>query len=176
MKILMLIDALDVGGAETHVEILADELAKMGNEIIVASTGGKIGARMSRRGIKMLFLPPLSKKTSSKKRKSYSLFVSGYLSAQKTLTNLIIKEKPDLIHAHTRRTAFLISWICKRHKVPLIVTAHAKFSMKFPKNLLSKWGDGTISVSDDIKNHLEFYGAHTNKIKVIHNGVSIPNS
>ena len=41
MKILILIDTLDIGGAESHVEVLATELRYMGHEVIVASAGGK---------------------------------------------------------------------------------------------------------------------------------------
>ena len=55
MKILMLIDSLDVGGAETHVETLALELVKMGCEVSIASNGGKIAQMLEGEGVKQLF-------------------------------------------------------------------------------------------------------------------------
>ena len=60
MKILMLIDSLDVGGAETHVETLVLELVKMGCEVSVASNGGKIAQKLESEGIKQLFLPSVT--------------------------------------------------------------------------------------------------------------------
>ena len=47
-------------------------------------------------------------------------------------------------------------------------------SMKFTKNLLSVWGDGTIAVSEDIKKHLALHGAPVKSIEVIFNGVKLP--
>jgi hypothetical protein len=46
--------------------------------------------------------------------------------------------------------------------------------MKFPKNLLSKWGDGTICVSEDIKNHLLEYKIASKQLCIIANGVKLP--
>ena len=46
MKILMLIDSLGVGGAETHVETLAQDLATLGCEVVVASSGGAIADKL----------------------------------------------------------------------------------------------------------------------------------
>ena len=46
MKILILTDRLDVGGAETHIALLARELIKDGHEVTVASSGGAIAERL----------------------------------------------------------------------------------------------------------------------------------
>ena len=159
MKILMLTDSLNIGGAETHVETLAVELYKMGHEVAVASSGGEIAKRMSSSGIRHLFLPMPKQLALS------SELVGKYIE----------RERPDVVHAHTRRCALIALAPCKKAKIPLITTAHALFSMRFPKNLISRWGDATISVSSDIKDHLV---RHTNlispQIEVIHNGVALP--
>ena len=41
MRILLVTMAMDIGGAETHILELAKELKRRGNEIFVASNGGK---------------------------------------------------------------------------------------------------------------------------------------
>ena len=171
MKILMLIDSMDMGGAETHVEILASELVATGNEITVACAGGKISERMAHGKINFISLPPI---TSNAPKYSNSSLPCRILFSKRILSRLIKKEKPDIVHAHTRRTAFISQGICKRYKIPLVVTAHAQFSMRFPKNLLSKWGDGTIAVSEDIKNHVALYGARVKRLEIIFNGVKLP--
>ena len=42
MKILLLTDKMDIGGAETHVFSLARELHRAGNRVAVASSGGAL--------------------------------------------------------------------------------------------------------------------------------------
>ena len=171
MKILMLIDSMNVGGAETHVETLSGELANMGHSVTLASAGGKICKRMARDKIKLVLLPPI---TPSAEKTVKNSLICRIFTARKILSRLIKKEKPDVVHAHTRRTALLSHAICKALKIPLIVSAHAMLSMKFPKNLLSVWGDGTIAVSEDIKKHLALHGAPVKSIEVIFNGVKLP--
>jgi glycosyltransferase involved in cell wall biosynthesis len=169
MKILMLIDSLGIGGAETHVEALACELSKLGHSVCVVSSGGIIANRMKKMGIKNVYLPPITHEKS--------LNLPNLLNCLKNLQIIrshIKAEAPDIVHAHTRKTAFLVDKLCKKYKIPLVVTAHALFSMNFPKNILSKWGDATIAVSDDIKNHLITHNAKIKSIKVINNGVKMP--
>lgn len=200
MKILMLSDALEVGGAETHIETLALALVNRGCKVSVASAGGEVAQRLKKSGIQMLSIPDVRKKQTSqapyppKPREKHSSQTISPSTAQgkKALLSLplslkcllarelirryIDREHPDVVHAHTRRMAFLAFRICKMRKIPLVTTAHAMFSMKFPKNLLSKWGDGTIAVSEDIKHHLISCGAvREDQIKVIPNGVKIKN-
>ena len=168
MKILLLIDALEIGGAETHVELLATELKLMGHDITVASAGGEIHNRLVENGIKCICLPKIDKFLTLDLS-----YAHQFLCQKRAVARLITRIHPHIVHAHTRRTAFFAYKTCKRYKIPLIVTAHAKFSMKFPKNALSKWGDTTISVSEDIKNHLVQHGVAQENIEIIPNGVNI---
>ena len=170
MKILLLIDNLHSGGAETHVELLARELLALGHEVCVASSGGAIADRLALLGIKQLRLPLLK---INKKSNLLSLLYRCTLS-KNLISRYIHKEKPEIIHAHTRKMAFLVHSISRKAKIPLIVTAHSRASMQFPKNLLSKWGDLTIAVSQDIKTHLIANGIPSCQIEVINNGVYFP--
>ena len=164
MKILMLIDSLDVGGAESHVETLADGLSALGCEVAVASAWGKTAEKMVKNGIKWLPLPPLHSK--------FAPNPVNLARAKKLINRYADELKPDIIHAHTRMTALLARGICKKRKIPLVTTAHALFSMKFPKNLLSTWGDATICVSEDIAHHLQKNSpTPPQNVKIIRNGI-----
>jgi glycosyltransferase involved in cell wall biosynthesis len=174
MKILFLIDALEIGGAETHVELLATELKSMGHEIVVASGGGKIHNRLIKNGIKCIHLPKIEAINPTSKLWTCKMpYACQLLSQKRAVACLIDRINPHIVHAHTRRTAFFAHQICKKQKIPLVVTVHAKFSMKFPKKALSKWGDTTIAVSEDIKNHLVQHGVAQENIEIIPNGVNI---
>ena len=174
MKILLLIDSLDIGGAETHVEILAIELKSMGHEVVIASGGGKIHDRLIKNGIKCICLPQIEPSKQTLKSWVLKPFpIQQYLRQKRAVSRLITQLNPHIVHTHTRRTAFFAHKTCKKLKIPLIVTAHAKFSMNFPKKALSKWGDTTIAVSEDIKNHLVQHRVAHEKIEIIPNGVQI---
>ncbi|MGM9631564.1 MAG: glycosyltransferase [Eubacteriales bacterium] len=160
MKILMLIDSLEVGGAETHVETLARELCALGCGVAVASGGGEVARRLAQNGVRHIRFPGSA---------PASLFASIFA--------IIARENPDVVHAHTRKTAFCAHFACKALGIPLVMTAHARFSMSEPKKLLSKWGDATISVSRDIKNHLLLNTRLApSQITVIENGIKIENN
>lgn len=173
MKILMLIDSLRVGGAETHVETLAAELTRTGHRVVIASSGGKIAEKLKKQGVKHLSLPNISGRNDgcADVQVPLALRVSA---ARELISHYIAREHPDMVHAHTRRTALLAAGACKKYNLPLVTTAHAMFSMDFPRNLISEWGDGTIAVSEDIKNHLIKHSqVATDKILVIENGVRL---
>ena len=52
MKILLLIDSLGVGGAETHVYDLARELSRVGHSVTVASCGGELARNLRACGVR----------------------------------------------------------------------------------------------------------------------------
>ena len=174
MKILMLIDSLGVGGAETHVCTLASELVKRGHLVYIGSCGGELSTDCLRDGAHLLPLPKATPMDNSR--------IFGGVQSLMTLLatkHMIIKRltrlRPDIVHAHTRRMAFLVSTPCKRLGIPLVTTAHALFSAKGIRAMLSRWGDSTIAVSEDIAEHLVYrYALSQNKITVIPNGVAIP--
>ena len=172
MKILMLIDSLEIGGAETHTITLAKEISRKGHKVEVVSAGGKLLQKLRDVGIKHTKIPNICANT----RKNAIPLPIRLLVARNIICRNVRPHRPDVVHAHTRRMAFLARGICRAEKIPLVTTAHAKFSMRAPKRALSKWGDGTIAVSEDIKNHLL---ANTSippqQIKVIFNGIEIPN-
>lgn len=171
MKILMIADSLDIGGMETHVETLAGALRGLGVEIVIATSGGKIAKRMKKDGFKVLPLPDVRPGVQGSVPSSLRL-----LQAREVIARYIDSERPNIVHAHTRRASFVSASLCKRRKTPLICTAHAKFSMNRPRDLLSAWGDGTICVSEDIKEHLFQQPEVAKKgVKVINNGINIPN-
>lgn len=179
MKILMLIDSLDTGGAETHVLILSSHLKKKGCEIVIASEGGNLVENFKKNGIKHINLPSFNtiweEKNGQRERKNSISPLLDFLSTQRNLKKIIEYERPHIVHAHTRKTAFLARVICKRANIPLICTAHAMFSMEIIKNSLSHWGDGTIAVSEDIALHLKKNAVFKpQQTKVIRNGVEIP--
>lgn len=182
MKILLLIDRLDIGGAETHVASLARALAARGNRVTVASSGGVLEQGLTSDGVQTAHLD--------------DRFVRSFAANVARLLRLVRKEQPDVIHAHTRRTALLLRavktlislapsrflekptdlWEGYRRRTlwrvaapACIVTAHARFRPRYRH--LSYWGDATVAVSDDLADHLASAFGVQRRVTVIPNGI-----
>ena len=162
MHILMATMKLDIGGAETHIIELSKALKKRGIEITVASNGGAYEAELEEAGINHVKIPFHSKSPSC------------MYTAYKLLRDLIFKEKFDVVHAHARIPAFLCSLLNRRYHFRFVTTAHWVFSTRFPYNLLTRWGDRSLAVSDDIKKYLiDSYGIQGDNIRVTINGIDL---
>ncbi len=179
MRILMLIDRLDIGGAETHVLTLAAALQRTGAQVTVLSFGGTLESKLRADGVRCLHFPaPMSSGI-------------GCLRNLAFLRRLVRRSRYDVIHAHTRRCALLLRllprlatksaaapWQCyrlrsvRRALAPLrVVTAHAAFAPRFSR--LSYWGEATLAVSEDIRTHLRRHFGVTHPVRVLPNGVEL---
>ncbi len=157
MKILILADTLDVGGAETHIYELLRSLFSMGHEVFVYSGGGLTAKRIEKLGIKVY-------KTDAITRLPYST-----ARALLELSVLIKKLKPDIIHAHTRRTLFLSRIVCGVLGFPLTFTAHANFKLGI-KRLLTLPPKRILAVSEDIGARFKSLGCE--EAVIVNNGVN----
>ena len=172
MKILIITDSLDVGGAETHIEALALSLCELGCDVVIASQGGQIADKLKTSKIAVLTLPSFTVTAHRKTNQAQSFSFLSYSVSKEVLKRIIRRERPDIVHAHTRKTAFLARSICDRAKIPLITTAHAMFTMSIVKSALSVWGDGTIAISEDIKEHIIKKSLFKpKKVSIIRNGI-----
>lgn len=160
IKILMLISSLDVGGVETHVYELSRALVRLGAEVSVASNDGVLAKKLSSFGIRHISLPIDS-------RAPRSLFRS-YKGVCKILQN----ENFDVVHAHSRIAAYIGNAVAKRYGVSFVTTVHAKFSLSPLKRRMSRWGEYSSAVSEDLADYLsENYRISRERIRVIPNGI-----
>ncbi|MBR0443003.1 MAG: glycosyltransferase [Clostridia bacterium] len=188
MKILLLIDALDIGGAETHVITLAKGLNESGHEVSVLSSGGDLEEKLAECGVRVLRF------CASVTGAAFGLALIRHVAFLRRLQK---QHGFDILHAHTRRTAVMLRALrlCERLfglRLPprlrapclpyrrrarrrlalpaLIVTAHAKFAPRYRR--LSFWGDATVAVSADLKQHVSgAFGVPNERIRVVVNGI-----
>ncbi len=156
----MLCDSLGIGGAETHVVTLALGLIDRQNEVTLISAGGVYEDKLRCAGVEILYAP---------------LNLRDVRSITKSL-GVIKKNLPkyDIIHAHTRLSAYLATLARGKYTLPkIVVSAHLNFSKK-GLGRFSKWGDITLAVSEDIKEHLiKAYGVNENRIILTKNGIDL---
>ena len=160
MKILMLTDKMGIGGAETHIFALSKELIKKGHSITLISAGGVFADKLCEIGA-ICISAPMDRRD-----------LKSILICRRVLKNEMANF--DIIHAHTRFTATLACLIRGRGRLPkIITTAHLPFSRQ-GIGKLTKWGDHTLAVSNDIKAHLiSVYGLPENRVTVTKNGIDL---
>lgn len=162
MRVLMATMQLDIGGAETHIVELSKALARRGVEVLVASNGGAYERELAEAGIRHIKVPFHSKNPLCLRR------------AYRLLKQIIFENQIDVVHAHARIPAFLCGLLHNRYHFRFVTTAHWVFSTRFPYNLLTRWGDRSLAVSDDIKTYLtENYGINPEQIRVTINGIDL---
>lgn len=142
MKVLLATMGLGIGGAETHIVELSKGLKKKGIEVVVASNGGEYVKELEDAGI-IHYIVPMHNKNIFNVIKSYGL-----------LKNIITKEKINIVHGHARIPSFICARLKKQMNFPFVTTAHWTFTTKHGLKYITKWGDKTIAVSEDIKKYL----------------------
>lgn len=160
MKVLMATMRLEIGGAETHIVELSKALKRRGIDVYVASSGGVYEKELADAGIEHIYVPMSGKNPKD------------VITAYRTLKNIIIDKKIDVVHGHARIPCFILNLIKKSVNFRFVTTAHWVFSLKFPYKHISKWGDRSLAVSDDIKTYLiDNYGIQSDNIRVTINGI-----
>lgn len=164
VTVLITLMSLEIGGAETHAVVLARHLKELGYRVIMASAGGVFEKTIAGYGIKHYRLPL-----------DNSRFHSLYRSVV-GIRSIIKSESVNLVHAHARIPAFVSDLASRLTGIHMITTAHAMFTTGFFLRYLSRWGEKTIVVSSDIKEHMiKFFGLAESNIILIPNGIDIEN-
>lgn len=162
LRILMSLMKLDIGGAETHVLELAKELKKRGAEVIVTSNGGAYEKELTEFGIKHYKVPLQNKNPLN------------VIKAFKTLKQIIIDEKIELVHSHARIPSFILGKLHKKMGFPFVTSAHGVFTTKYGLKYITDWGQAVVAVSEDIKKYLlDNYHFPEEKIVVTINGIDL---
>ncbi len=160
MKILMTTMAMDIGGAETHILELSRELCARGHDVTVASNGGSYVEELVKCGARHVELPLNTKRISAAYR------------AYRGLQKLIEEENYDVVHAHARIPAFLCAILHKKMGFRFVSTTHGVFKHSLLWRILSRWGEYSLAVSDDIRDYLiKYYKIPENRITVTINGI-----
>lgn len=162
MKILMVTMALGIGGAETHIVELSRALSRMGHTVTVASAGGVFAGELEACGIAHVTLPLADKRPAS------------VMASYRGLLRLIRDGDFDVVHGHARIPNFILSLVRRKVDFRFVTTAHLDFAVNALWRRITKWGERTLAVSDDIKEYLtREYGTPKENIDITINGIDM---
>ncbi|NEU60021.1 glycosyltransferase [Paenibacillus sp. ALJ109b] len=136
LRLLMIIDKLEVGGTETYVSAVVEEMGKRGVSIYVAGNRGSLLSKFRALGC------PIFTKINDRQR----------------LEQWIIKHKINVINAHHESTGIIGSALSRKLRIPFVYTIHGTY---YPRALITKImkrcysRHAVISVSWPVKKWLE---------------------
>ncbi len=161
-KIALLCMALNIGGAETHIYELAKELHTQGNEVTVFSNGGVYAEALEKAGIRHI-KTPLHTKALPALIKSFFILLREFK-----------KNRPSVVHSHTRISNTIGGLVCRRLKIPMVTTVHFNFKTNIFYRMFSNWGCRALSVSEDLKKYLvKNYGYNPKHVEITVNGIDM---
>lgn len=162
MNILLVTMSMDIGGAETHILELAKELKKRGNNVYVASAGGKLVEELSKFEIEHIYSPLKDKK------------INHIFTSLKIIKEIIKNKNIEIVHAHARIPGAICGIACKKSNTPFVTTVHGMFRVNLILKLLTNWGEKTLAVSEDIKEQvITDYKLKAEDVGVTVNGIDV---
>ena len=148
LQLLLVVDSLEVGGAERHVVDLAAALCRKGHEVEVAcSVAGGLAQRLQEAGVPFR---PLTERLV--KRRVSPAYARG--------VGRLLREKAfDLVHAHIYASAVAAAIATRKTGPRLVITEHTEASWQtWWTRRVSRWAHGrsshTIAVSTPIRRRL----------------------
>lgn len=168
--VLQVLPSLDVGGGgvERSAIDVAEALVLAGKTTIVASSGGRQVVELQRRGVRHIELPLASKNPLVIRRNVARL------------TELIERERVELVHARSRAPAWSARAAARAAGLPFVTTFHGTYNygsgvlgrLKKRYNAVMADGDVVIANSRFITEHVHAnYAVPDDRIRTVPRGV-----
>src|SRR5579872_278373 len=143
-RLLLVVDSLDVGGAEWHVVELAGALRRRGRDVEVAcSAGGELEPRLEAAGIRVHVLG-----ACRVRRRTSPVYAWR-------LRRLVTAREVELVHAHVFASEVAAALAVAGMGIPLVVTAHSEACWMGPASrrwldLIRRRADHVIAVTSGL--------------------------
>lgn len=164
MKVLHLATHLNIGGITTYISKMAPALKKIGVETLALSSGGACSDDFHQKSVKTFELPIKTKSELNPK----------IYFALPALKKIIVDNKIDLLHAHTRITQVMAAILSRKVGIPVVTTCHGYYKNRLGRRIFPAWGDYTVAISDGVAEHLrKDFKLPDEKIIIVNNGVDL---
>jgi len=168
MRICLVVDSLDVGGAERHVVDLAQGLTRHGHDVVVAcSTAGPLAEHLADGSIQVV--PLLGRRVKRSVSPRYALALGRFLRVHQF----------DVVHAHLYSSEIAAALATAALATPLVLTEHSERTwQRWWQSRISTWttcrADHVIGVSSGICRLLARDGVERHLLSLIANASGPP--
>ena len=164
LTVLQIIPELNAGGAERSTIDIAAAIAEAGGKALVASLGGRMVSELQAKGGIWVPFP-------AKTKNPFAM-----LCNVARLSNLIKRERIDIVHARSRAPAWVGFGASRLTKIPFVTTYHGSYSgkgaLKLLYNSVMARGDAVIANSAFTAQRIaELHPAAEGKVRIVHRGV-----
>lgn len=163
MKVVQILPELNGGGVERGTLEVGRYLVEKGHQSIVISNGGRMVEELEQGGSRHITLPVHRKRL-------------GSLRQVRVLRQLLVEEKPDILHLRSRLPAWL-AWLAWRKMDPasrprLVTTVHGFYSVNRYSAIMT-FGERVICVSESVREYVRknYPKVDPESLTVIHRGV-----
>lgn len=143
--LLQVVPALDAGGVEQTAVDVAAAVVAAGGRAIVASSGGRLEARLAEVGGELVRLPAQTKNP-------FFMLANAH-----ALEALIRRERVSVVHARSRAPAFSALRAARRTGVPFVATYAGVYSAR---SALKRWYNGIMTRGDLVIANSAYTRAH----------------
>ncbi len=162
MRQLTVIAEMGSGGAESVVYQLAEAGVELGDDVVVATSGGWRVPELERLGVPVVGLPLADPGVRGVLRSAFEL--------RRWLQNA---EPIDVVHAHNVRATAVarLAMILGGARVPIVSTVHGLDASRYASaaRLLTHAADVVVAVSDDVASRLRAAGLPEARLRVVPN-------
>jgi peptidoglycan/xylan/chitin deacetylase (PgdA/CDA1 family) len=157
MNLMMLLSQAYLTGAETYATTLSEELIMRGHKVYIISDTLTLPTSAH------FYSAPLTNKS----------IISRIRLAIK-LTRFVKEHEIQVIHSHSRASAWVGSAVSSLSGIPHIWTVHGRQHLHLSRHLIPATGDHIIAVCEALKIHLEKdLHIRPNKIEILRNPIKM---
>ena len=188
MKILFSITNLLVGGAQTFLAALANEMSKNNNVYIYCFYEPQMDREITGRfspHVKLLTFPPALRKLAPRLRKIFSILKikkKPVFVLQRFHLRMLVKWlRIDIIHSQLFHSDEFVTYIFNDRKIPIVITEHGCYNYVIPEGFAQKSSivrifkrvDGAAYISEKNKQYIiELTGNENIRFIKMDNGIA----
>jgi glycosyltransferase involved in cell wall biosynthesis len=172
MRLLLVYDHLDTGGAQAHGLALAHELQQADYTLFIASRGGDVEARFAQESVTPVRWPAPARANPFQLARSF-------LHARRILRDV----QPDVIHAHAVLPGVIFALAARGRsgrRPPIVITPHRSWDSLYPSTtsrsfyrVLRGAADEVIAISSGFYHELTRHGIPPARCHLIRNGIDV---
>lgn len=137
MNILMALSQREITGAEVYAATLTEQLMKRGHKVVIVSDTLTVKSDA-------LFIPLAFNERS----------IADRFSHVRTLCRIIKEHDIQVVHAHSRASAWSCAIACKLCRIPLITTTHGRQPVHLSRKINKSFGVKSICVCENIRTQI----------------------
>lgn len=166
MKIFLMTTHMEIGGIPIYVVELARVLKRRGHQPVVLSDAGSLETRLAREGITHIRIPC---------RTSSEFNPKLWLGAFPRILAVVRRERPDLIHSHTRVTQVLGWAVSSLTSIPYVTTCHGLYKFRIGRRFFRCWGKWVMAISNASMERLvrKYRLAPPHQVVLVENGIDV---